>query len=526
MMGFVADPLHEVPPPGSWWTTNNLREAIPGVPTALTWSVWREGNRRSTAAMIVRLGLATAAEAERIVMTTTSIVFGRPAANVAVTLSLMTRMQGDPEGFVEAAFGLPRGAVAYEALPPLGPQEAERAAATAIATAASQVATTRQVADQVHAKWLQLFDEPPTPESAYESLCRGAELFTTSYTEHLIMSSLAFNVYSELTALAAKAGLPGFERSLATGYGELEETDLARDLRTLGAGGSSIEEFLRRHGFHGPNEGELSSPAWRETSESVLAIAAAHHRNAGEDPLLRVTQQAAERERAEKQILDALAPTERDEARTLLDRARAWIPAREIGKAAFLKALDIVRAAARIHGNTLAVRGVLDEPDQVFHFTVDELGRLPQTGATEIAQRRAAQRADYQTTDVPAVFEGLPQRLKLDEPTTATDVITGIPVSPGQVTGTARIITDPLDAEPVNPGEILVCQTTDPSWVALFLDAAALVIDVGQTMSHGAIIARELGIPCVIDTKTGTRLIPDGAHIDVDGDAGTVRIIS
>jgi pyruvate,water dikinase len=84
-------------------------------------------------------------------------------------------------------------------------------------------------------------------------------------------------------------------------------------------------------------------------------------------------------------------------------------------------------------------------------------------------------------------------------------------------------VTDPSQAD-LEPGDILVCQTTDPSWTPLFLVAEALVIDTGGAMSHGAIVARELGVTCVINTKTGTRDIPDGAAISVDGRSGVVTL--
>jgi pyruvate,water dikinase len=103
--------------------------------------------------------------------------------------------------------------------------------------------------------------------------------------------------------------------------------------------------------------------------------------------------------------------------------------------------------------------------------------------------------------------------------------ITGVGAGTGTVEGLARVITDPAAAEPVEDGEILVCPVTDPSWVSLMAIASALVIDIGGTASHGAVIARELGVPCVINTLTGTRDLRTGDRIRVDGDHGTVEIL-
>jgi pyruvate,water dikinase len=98
-------------------------------------------------------------------------------------------------------------------------------------------------------------------------------------------------------------------------------------------------------------------------------------------------------------------------------------------------------------------------------------------------------------------------------------------VSPGVVEGRARVVLDPDSGIDIEPGEILVCETTDPSWASYFLVAGALVIDIGGAMSHGAIVAREMGIPCVINTRAGTAAIATGDLLSVDGGAGTVRVL-
>jgi phosphoenolpyruvate synthase/pyruvate phosphate dikinase len=93
------------------------------------------------------------------------------------------------------------------------------------------------------------------------------------------------------------------------------------------------------------------------------------------------------------------------------------------------------------------------------------------------------------------------------------------------VEGTARIITDHAKAYELAEGEILVCELTDPGWTPYFEIAAAVVIDIGGPLSHGAIVARELGVPCVINTGNGTRRIPAGARVRVDGGTGTVNLL-
>jgi pyruvate,water dikinase len=102
-------------------------------------------------------------------------------------------------------------------------------------------------------------------------------------------------------------------------------------------------------------------------------------------------------------------------------------------------------------------------------------------------------------------------------------VVSGLGASPGVAEGRAVVILDPAGAFDLEDGDILVCSTTDPSWSAFFLLVAGVVIDIGGPMSHGAILARELGIPCVINTRNGTEALVPGARIRIDGTAGTVE---
>jgi pyruvate,water dikinase len=104
------------------------------------------------------------------------------------------------------------------------------------------------------------------------------------------------------------------------------------------------------------------------------------------------------------------------------------------------------------------------------------------------------------------------------------DELAGIAASTGIVEGRARVLDDP-DGQDIEEGEILVCRSTDPSWAVLFSLAAGLVIDIGSPLSHGAILARELGLPCVINTRHATTQIRTGDRIRVDGTNGTVTVL-
>jgi pyruvate,water dikinase len=103
--------------------------------------------------------------------------------------------------------------------------------------------------------------------------------------------------------------------------------------------------------------------------------------------------------------------------------------------------------------------------------------------------------------------------------------LAGMPGCPGTARGRARVVLDPADPTVLEPGDILVAPMTDPAWTPLFVPAAGVVVDVGAALSHAIIVSRELGIPCVVSVTGASRRIPDGALIEVNGDAGTVTVV-
>jgi phosphohistidine swiveling domain-containing protein len=211
---------------------------------------------------------------------------------------------------------------------------------------------------------------------------------------------------------------------------------------------------------------------------------------------------------------------------------------REVGKTAYVQAFDVARAAARAAGAALEKEGTVAVADDVFFLTRDELcAGLPEDVAGVVAERRSFHGACRRVT-IPESWAGMPPLRPTAGAGTGRPVqaepgrhggpggpvsLEGIGVSPGVITGRARVIRDPLVETTLEPGEILVCATTNPAWITLFLVAGALVIDVGGPLSHGAIAARELGIPCVINTRHGTARLRTGDLVVVDGDRGTVR---
>ncbi len=265
---------------------------------------------------------------------------------------------------------------------------------------------------------------------------------------------------------------------------------------------------------------------WREDRtplERMIKAYAARPDSAAPEAI--ETDRRREREALEKQLLAAFGPVTRPVAALTLRTAAAIIPLRGVQKAAFLQSLDLARAAARRIGEHLAEQGAIDEREDVFFLTADEIVQASLRNARDLVEQRRAKYQEYLTYDVPESWTGLPTpTLRDDNRDERPDTVTGIGVSPGTTEGVVRVVTDPTFAE-VEEDEILVAPTTDPGWASIMFISKALVVDIGGTMSHAAVIARELGIPCVVNTKTGTRDLRTGDYVRIDGSAGTVQVI-
>jgi pyruvate,water dikinase len=373
-------------------------------------------------------------------------------------------------------------------------------------------------------------DPGPDLPSAVVTLTEAFRRFETLIHAQGLVGMLAQACFERVRGLAAAAGLPGAEAELVTGYGGMEETLLLTDLWLTARGGMDMAEFLARHGFHGPSTGDITTASWREDPAPLDALLPVY-RNLPDDqaPPRRQEAQVAARRAMEARLLGALPAAQRPVARLALRLTARFVPLREVGKAAYVQAFDVARAAVRAAGAALEKEGILADADDVFFLTREELcAGLPEDVAGVVAERRSFHGACRRVT-IPEYWAGMPPLTPLeamgagrhDAPGGVT--LEGIGVSPGVITGRARVIDDPLAEAGLEPGEILVCGTTNPAWVTLFLVAGALVIDVGGPLSHGAIAARELGIPCVINTRHGTARLRTGDLVVVDGDAGTVR---
>jgi pyruvate,water dikinase len=343
----------------------------------------------------------------------------------------------------------------------------------------------------------------------------------------MVATSFAQALFDRLGGLAARAGCPDEHLGLMIGYGDTEEAEMIAALYAVAHGDAPMARFLDRFGARCPGENELSAHSWREDPAPVERLMAKYAESARPDPAERQRALAGQRRASEQRVLAGLPAPGRLAAKLVFVLARRYIPLREEGKATLAMAMDAARAAARARGAELVADGAIDTADDVFSLTLAEvLGGAPED-CRRLVGERTAERAGYEGLELPQSWIGQPQPLGgVVEPATRVRELVGVPGASGVAEGWARVVANPSGIDEVEPDEILVCRTTDPSWGAAFYLVSAVVIDIGGAASHGAIVAREMGLPCVINTRVGTRVLRTGDRLRVDGTTGTVTVLA
>lgn len=364
-----------------------------------------------------------------------------------------------------------------------------------------------------------------------EVLADARQRFEDIMSIHMGVAMVSSSLADKVADAAEAAGVPGLEAQLLSGVGS-DENEVAHDLWALAHDEITWEEFSDRHGYHGQNEGQLSGVTWREDPSPVLARRADFAGIAADSPRaprLRSAAQARLRTEALDQLLTAMPRLRRRPTAFLVRTAARFLALREQGKAGYLMTYDVARAAARRLGTVLVDADVIDRPEDVFHLAWDDLVGDVSTDRRGLVAERAAQYSERRQLRLPQAWTGLPTLTKVDEGAGAAleigDAVSGVAASGGVVEGRARIVRDPATTE-LDDGDILVCETTDPSWVSLFLVAGGVVTDHGGMLSHGPIVAREIGIPCICGTTDGSHRIQDGQTVRLDGDRGVVEVIA
>jgi pyruvate,water dikinase len=279
---------------------------------------------------------------------------------------------------------------------------------------------------------------------------------------------------------------------------------------------------------------DITRPRWSERPTTLVPVILGNVKNfepgAGERHFEQGRQEAWAKEQDVLERLRALPGGEAkaEETKRMIDRVRTFSGYREYPKYGIVKRYFVYKQALLEEAERLVQTGVLREKEDIFYLTLQELSDVTRAHAVDdelISHRKHAFHANEALTP-PRVLtsegEVIAGAYRRDD--VPAGALIGIPVSRGTVEGRARVILDMEEAD-LEPGDILVTAFTDPSWSPLFVSIAGLVTDVGGLMTHGAVIAREYGLPAVVAVEHATRLIRDGQRIRVHGTDGYVEIL-
>jgi len=295
-------------------------------------------------------------------------------------------------------------------------------------------------------------------------------------------------------------------------------------LYRVGQGAARLEDFLEQYGHRTVGEMELAEPRWREDPGYLARIVASYRQGGAANPAERHHLNAERRKACEAQLPGLLArwgaSALEAEVRAHLTEAQRLLPYRENGKYYLMQGYELIRLAL------VECARRWDLGRDLFFLQWEELPRLEQEREVllQTAARRKIRWQSARKLELPAVIDSQElEQLGQPRACAAASELKGECIAAGVFTGPARIVHDPKEVRDLGSGFVLVCPSTDPGWTALFVHAKGLVIERGGVLSHGAIVARDFGIPAVVCPEA-TRRIREGALVRVDGNRGLVTL--
>lgn len=563
------------PPSRRWtiYTRGNVGEVFPEVVLPLTWGSFGAAAERGWRKAFTELGLLMPGDLDPVDDFSILGVFGGYCyINASYVRLLGVRAPGGTVDAIDKTFFGESDAPAYRAT------ERDKNLRSSLRLGATIVSLLRATSvpglDDDKADVADYLSRFPGADATDAELLAHIDelehLFERLFARHIVNTFSVALVSGALADLCAKAGHPEELVSILGGIGDVESAApsaamwrLARDanripavadafghgvhglLERLAAASDTEQgvaewhrrftEFLDEFGSRGPNEWDFGADPWEFRPE--LALAAIDRMRGADpehDPAEQVRRLTARRQVAVAKVRAALGAIDRFQFDRALRATTIYSQARERSKTTVIGAVHGGRRAQRLLAERIAARG---GPAHRWHTCLllpDEFRRAvadPEPFRSVIEERVQLYER-LSSLEPPFVFDGEVPDVGTWEPrdhpgesVVVGETIRGIAGCPGVARGRARVVLDPGEPGDLGPGDVLVAPITDPSWTPLFLAADAVVVDVGATMSHAVIVSRELGIPCVVSAVGATRRVPDGALVEVDGNAGTVTIV-
>jgi pyruvate,water dikinase len=539
------------------WSRANVGEALPGAATPLTWSVARSFSEKGFRKAFASLGCTVPRG-----MTLVANVHGRFYLNLTRFMRIAAQVPGlDPKTLIDLGGGTEMEALEKQVAGVSKRGFYARLPVTATRLLAEQIRLGGEV-DRFDVlarraqKSIGEIDFTILPDDALAKTFGDARKLLDKCGELMLScasASLASHV--ALKTVLARSMPVGSERvaqALTAGVGDLESAQPGIALQRIAAvvrqdeparraleSGSAkrvsdlpegparraLATFLATYGDRAVREAELATPRWREDPAILLAMLRSALRAEGPDP---ETQAKNVRDRAEREldsIGKRLSKVEMSLVGVLIARSQRFARLRERMRTWVTRVLGMLRAISLEIDRRLVRADPTLGAGAVFFCTFEELMNVLATGRTDVGEvvrtRRVEFQRDQARPDPPVSFVGRPPSVVL--PPTAGVALRGLPASGGVVEGAARVLVDGAETGDIRPGEILVARTTDVGLSPLFLVAAGVVTELGGPLSHAALVAREYGVPAVVNVQGATTAIKTGDVVRVDGDRGVVE---
>ncbi|MGW3156806.1 rifamycin-inactivating phosphotransferase [Streptomyces sp. NPDC001089] len=357
----------------------------------------------------------------------------------------------------------------------------------------------------------------------------AADTLTLSAPDN-VTSEMGLALLDVADVIRPKAEVVAFLRGV-------EDEDFLDGLAKLPGGAEArdaIEAYLDRYGMRCAGEIDITRPRWRERPGTIVPALLDNVRNFAPGAAGRRFEEGLRKaRRKERDVLSRLralpdGDRKADETRRMIARVRTFIGYREYPKYGIVSRYFVYKQALLREAEQLVRSGVIPETEDVFHLTFQEFHDVVRSRRvdTRLIQERKDAFRSYAALTPPRVLtsDGVALSGSYRRDDVPAGALTGLPVSAGTVEGRARVVLDMAEAD-LAAGDILVTTFTDPSWSPLFVGIAGLVTEVGGLMTHGAVIAREYGLPAVVGVDGATRLIRDGQRIRIHGTDGYVEIL-
>ncbi len=285
------------------------------------------------------------------------------------------------------------------------------------------------------------------------------------------------------------------------------------------------KEFMQRHGHRGVREGELYETEWGKDPSSIIEGIKAKVRMHRNEPDVKLPEKKAPVIEVDDEELTGF---QKRMLKKMIPNARKAVARREQTKAQAIGVQYQFKLAYRHLGELMTKAWLLYEPDQIFFLMHDEIGELISSNNPEELKNLSKERMELYPEMKKLVFDDLSYGVPVpdeSQPEIKDGNLAGIPVSHGMVEGKARLISKPEHAANLKPGEIMVVEFTDIGWTPFYSVAGGLITEIGSPLSHGAVVAREYGLPTVVSVKGAMDVIKDGQMIKLDAVKGVIEVV-